>query len=82
MLHEVARPRLTPVVRAFFLANAAWMTITAGLLHLDAEHQLCVNYLIDDPQVTGWALVCWGVALATWAMIALRPLLRDDQRMT
>jgi hypothetical protein len=39
------------------VANAAWMTTTAGLLYLDAEQQLCVNYLVDDQRATGWVLV-------------------------
>jgi hypothetical protein len=77
-LLRAARPRLTPIIRAFFLGNAAWMTITAGLLYLDAEQQLCVNYLVDDQQVTGWSLVFWGGALGAWALSTLRPLLDDE----
>jgi len=79
LLHA-ARPRITPVIQAFFLANAAWMTTTAGLLYLDAEQQLCVNYLVDDQQVTGWALVGWGIALGAWALAALWPLLEWERR--
>jgi len=74
-----SRARITPVIQAFFLGNAAWMTITAGLLYLDAEQQLCVNYLVDDQQATGWALVGWGAALGAGALAALRPLL-DSER--
>jgi hypothetical protein len=77
-LLQSARLRLTPVIQAFFLANAAWMTITAGLLYLDAEQQLCVNYLVDDQQVTGWSLAFWGGALGACALYALKPLLDDE----
>jgi hypothetical protein len=81
-LLRAARPRLTPIIQAFFLGNAAWMTITAGLLYLDAEQQLCVNYLVDDQQVTGWSLVGWGGALGAWALWAVRPLLQGEYRTT
>jgi len=79
LLHA-ARARLTPIVQAFFLGNAAWMTITAGLLYLDAEQQLCVNYLVDDQQLAGWSLVAWGGAFGAWALSALRPLLYGEYR--
>ncbi len=79
-LLQSAHLRVTPVIQSFFLGNAAWMTITAGLLYLDAEQQLCVNYLIDDQQATGWSLVCWGTALGVWALYALRPLLQGEYR--
>jgi hypothetical protein len=81
LLHA-ARLRLTPVVQAFFLGNAAWMTTTAGLLYLDAERQLCVNYLVDDQQVAGWALVFWGAVLGTCALHALRPVVRGEHPTT
>lgn len=77
-LLRAARWRLGPVIRAFFLSNAAWMTCTAGLLYLDAEQQLCVNYLRDDQQLTGWALMCWGVALGAGGLWSLRPLLGTE----
>jgi hypothetical protein len=70
-----ARARYSPVIATFFLVNAAWMTATAGLLYLDAEQQLCVNYLVDDQQAAGFALLAWAVALAALAGLALRPLL-------
>jgi hypothetical protein len=79
-LLQAARQRFKPVIRAFFLGNAAWMTITAGLLYLDSEQQLCVNYLIDDQKATGWSVVCWGLALGAWALFTLRPLLRDEHQ--
>ncbi len=72
VLLRTARSRISPVIAAFFLVNASWMTATAGLLYLDAEQQLCVNYLIDDQQVTGWALLSWSVALAAIAWRTLR----------
>jgi hypothetical protein len=74
-----ARARHSPVIAAFFLANAAWMTATAGLLYLDAEQQLCVNYLIDDQQAAGFALLAWTAALAALAGAAVRPLLARDR---
>lgn len=74
-LLRASRPRMSPVVAAFFLTNAAWMTATAGLLYRETEQALCVNYLIDDQQATGWALIAWGAALGALALAALRPLL-------
>jgi hypothetical protein len=74
-LLAAARRRITPMLQAFFLGNAAWMSATAGLLYLDAEQQLCVNYLVDDQQATGWALLAWSLLLGAWALAALRPLL-------
>ncbi len=79
LLHA-ARGRVGPVLQAFFIGNAAWMTCTAGLLYLDAEQQLCVNYLIDDQQATGWSLLSWSVVLGGWALFALRPLLHGERR--
>lgn len=76
---QTARSRITPVIAAFFLANAGWMTASAGLLYLDAEQQLCVNYLVDDQRTTGFALIAWGMALGAWALNALRPLVVDTR---
>ncbi len=71
-----SRERLSPVVTAFFLGNAAWMLATAGLLYRDAETQLCVNYLIPDQLVTGAGLLAWAVALGVLVFVKLRPLLQ------
>ena len=73
------RQRLSPVVAAFFLGNAAWMLASAGLLYRDAEAQLCVNYLIDDQLVTGAGLLAWALVLCALAALRLRPLLRQAQ---
>lgn len=90
-LLRTARSRTSPVIAAFFLVNASWMTATAGLLYLDAEQQLCVNYLIGDQQVAGWALLSWSVAVAAIDWRTLRCLLcprgdcgpdRDQQAAT
>lgn len=69
-----SRERLSPVVAAFFLGNAAWMLATAGLLYRDAEAQLCVNYLIDDQLVTGAGLLAWAFLLGAIAALKLKPL--------
>ncbi len=71
------RERLSPVVAAFFLGNAAWMLATAGLLYRDAQTQLCVNYLIDDQLLTGAGLLAWAAALGALAAWRLRPLLQS-----
>ncbi|UXH79953.1 hypothetical protein [Roseateles amylovorans] len=75
-----SRQRMPPVVAAFFLVNAAWMMATAGLLYLEAEQALCVNYRVDDQQVTGLALIAWSLVLGGVGLAALGPLLRtpDD----
>jgi hypothetical protein len=72
-----SRERLSPVVAAFFLGNAAWMLATAGLLYRDADTQLCVNYLIADQLVTGAGLLAWAFALGALAAYRLRPLLQS-----
>ncbi|MCV2438681.1 hypothetical protein [Paucibacter sp. DJ2R-2] len=78
-LVHAARRRLTPVITSFFLGNSAWMMATAGLLYFDAEQQLCVNYLVDDQQATGLALLFWGAAFALATMSVLKPVLRDQE---
>lgn len=71
------RQRLSPVVAAFFLGNAAWMLATAGLLYREAETQLCVNYLIDDQLIAGAGLLGWALVLFALAARRLGPLLRQ-----
>lgn len=71
-----SRERLSPVVAAFFLVNAAWMLATAGLLYRDAQTQLCVNYLIDDQLVTGAGLLAWACVLGGLALFRLKPILQ------
>lgn len=53
--------RASAGVAAFLLFNAAWMLATAGLLYIDAEEQLCVNYLTDDQKIAGSALIAWAL---------------------
>lgn len=55
--------RMPTEIRVFFLGNAAWMLATAGLLILESEARLCVNYLQDDQVVTGAGLVAAAVAM-------------------
>lgn len=70
--------RAPPLFAAFLLLNAAWMMATAGLLYLEAEQALCVNYLLDDQHAAGWALLAWSALLALRALLQLRPLLRSE----
>ena len=55
-------------VLLFFAGNLAWMMGTAGMLYLDAPVRLCVNYLQDDQQHTGTALILAAVALVFAAL--------------
>lgn len=71
-LMQRASRRASRGVTAFFLINAAWMLVTAGLLYIDAEEQLCVNYLAGDQQMAGIALLAWAVVLAAMAVARLR----------
>lgn len=73
------RPRLGAVVGCFFLANAAWMTATAGLLYRDADAQLCINYLVSDQLVAGDGLMAAALLLGAVALLRLRPLLNDGR---
>lgn len=72
-------PRLGGVAAAFFLGNATWMLITAGLLYRDAETRLCVNYLFDEQRVAGNGLVAWGLVLGALALLKLRRWLRQAE---
>lgn len=65
--------RLTPVVAAFFLGNAAWMLATAGLLYREAEARLCVSYLFDEQAWAGSGLVAWALVLGGLAWHQFRP---------
>ncbi|MCW5626616.1 MAG: hypothetical protein KIT73_18015 [Burkholderiales bacterium] len=64
--------RLGPVPAAFFLGNAAWMLVTAGLLYREAETRLCVSYPLSAQTTTGTGLVIWGLVLGAIAVAKLR----------
>ncbi|MBX3607229.1 MAG: hypothetical protein KF788_18260 [Piscinibacter sp.] len=68
-----SRRRLADETRVFWLGNLAWMSATVGLLYQTAERRLCANYLVDDQQLAGAALVAFGLVLGG---LAIRPLLR------
>lgn len=60
--------RMDREVLLFLAGNLAWMMGTAGMLYLDAPVRLCVNYLQDDQQHTGTALILAAVALVFAAL--------------
>ena len=64
--------RASAGVAGFLLLNAAWMLATAGFLYIDAEEQLCVNYLTDDQKIAGGALIAWALFLFAIAGARLR----------
>jgi hypothetical protein len=55
----------------FFLGNLAWMAATVGMLYQSTERRLCANYLFDDQQLTGSALVALGVLLGGLAIACM-----------
>lgn len=57
-------PRAGLVVRGVFLMEMVATVFRVGWLYLVAPQQLCVNYLVDDQQRLGTALLVLGV-LAT-----------------
>ena len=67
--------RMDPEVLLFFVGNLAWMVCSAGMLYLDAPARLCVNYLQDDQQQTGMALIATALVLGglAWRQM-LRPV--------
>lgn len=65
--------RRHPVTASFFLLNAAWMLVTAGLLYLDADSPLCVNYLVGDQWLAGHGLIAAGVMAGAAALWVLKP---------
>lgn len=68
--------RLDPELRLLMLGNLAWMSGTAGLLYLEAQQRLCVNYLQDDQRHTGIGLIVLAVLLGAWAM---REMMRPEK---
>lgn len=66
--------RMDPEVLLFLVGNLAWMMCSAGMLYIDTPARLCVNYLQDDQQQTGTALILLAVVLGVQALRrALRP---------
>jgi hypothetical protein len=61
-------PRLSVETMVFFLGNLAWMVATVGFLYESTGSRLCVNYLVDDQQLTSYALVALGVLLGSLAV--------------
>lgn len=58
-----------PVLRAFFVLNWVWMTLTAGFLYRDAPRQLCAAYLSEQQSDTGLGLVFLATAvLCLWGV--------------
>lgn len=74
--------RLGAEVSAFFLGNAAWMLITAGLLYRDADTRVCVSYRFDEQAVSGNGLVLWGMVVGGMALWRLRAMLRGLETPT
>lgn len=71
--------RLPAELAAFFLGNAAWMLITAGLLYREAESRLCVSYRFDEQLLSGNGLVVWGLAVGGLALLRLRVALAPQR---
>lgn len=65
-------PRLRGPVAAFFLGNASWMLLTAGLLYGEAESRLCVSYRFDEQALSGAGLLAAGLLLGALALLRLR----------
>lgn len=72
--------RRHPVTSAFFLLNATWMLVTAGLLYIEAESRLCVNYLLWDQWLAGQGLIAAGVMAGAAALWVLRGWLDASTR--
>lgn len=53
----------------FFGGNMIWMSLTFGLLFVEAEARLCASYLLGDQRAAGIGLLAYGAAL-TVALLA------------
>lgn len=72
---------LGAVLRMFFLANMAWMGVTAGILYAEAPTRLCVRYLQGEQLLAGAGLVAWGAAAICLTLIqAAAPVVAQDGR--
>jgi hypothetical protein len=68
-------PAMPQELQVFLVGNLAWMQATAGLLILESDQRLCVNYLFDDQAITGGGLlVAAGVVLLAPVVFRSRPL--------
>lgn len=70
-------PSLVDETKVFLFGNLAWMSATVGLLYQSTERRLCANYLFDDQQLTGSALVALSVVLGA---LAVRSMWRGSGR--
>lgn len=73
--------RMDPEVVLFTTGNLSWMTGTAGLLYIDSEQRLCVNYMTEDQRFTGIGLVVFSALLggaAFWLMARPRIVRSSD----
>lgn len=57
-------PRMGFVVRGVFLAEVIATAFRVGWLYLALPQRLCANYLLDDQQQVGKALLAAGAALS------------------
>lgn len=64
-----ARRRIPLAIETLLLGNVAWMLATAGLLYMEATSRLCVNYLFDEQQATGFSLITLAVGLGLRLMV-------------
>lgn len=72
-----------PVVQAFFIGNAVWMTVAVGMLFQELPQRVCNAYLQDDQTLTGVALVALAsVAGMAWATAAAMRLHRASELST
>lgn len=73
---------LAAVLKMFFLANMAWMGMTAGILYADAPARLCVGYLQGEQLLAGAGLVAWGAAAICLTLVqAAGPVAPEDRSM-
>lgn len=73
-------PRALVETRVFFLGNLAWMAATVGLLYQSTESRLCANYLFDDQQLAGGALVALAALLGGLAVVYMLEPIERAQR--
>lgn len=64
-------PRAGFVVRGVFLVESVATALRAGWLYEVAPERLCSNYLLDDQQTLGRALLAIGLAASLWLVIKL-----------
>lgn len=73
---------LATMLRMFFLANMAWMGVTAGILYAESPTRLCVGYLQGEQLLAGAGLVAWGAAAICLTLIeAAAPPAQEGQEV-